>query len=105
MDVRLLKDIKETEQKARVIIESAEKKRHEMVEQAKLDIVAEYQRFLQDLEAQKEKKLSEQAAEIRKQKKKMQAASEIDVEKIQQTASMNMDKAASFIIDSFKKSA
>ncbi|MBI2545971.1 hypothetical protein HYV81_02215 [Candidatus Woesearchaeota archaeon] len=102
MDVKLLRDIKETEEKARQIIAAAEKKRAEAIEKAKLDAMKGYENFLRDLEQHKEQQLAEKRAELKRKKKAIIAASEKGIEQLRQAGAANLDKAVQLVIEKFK---
>jgi len=103
MDVKLLKDIRETEDKAMEIIQNAEKKKIEFIEAAKLASIRAYEEFLKDAEQRREVMLAEKRAEIKRQKKAINNASEKEVGKIKERALLNVDKAIRFVVERFKK--
>lgn len=103
MDLKLLKDIKETEDKAREIIQNAEKRKIELIEAAKLAAIRAYEEFLKDAEQRREAMLAEKRAEIKKQKKVINNTSEKEVGKLKERALSKAGKAVSFVAERFKK--
>ena len=103
MDVKLLREIKETEDRAVQIIANAEEKRAELLEQAKLQCMKQHEDFLKKTEERKESMLAERTLEVRKQKKQIAAAYEKDVQTLRETAAGHADKAAATIVELFKK--
>ena len=102
MDMKLLRDIKETEEKARQILAAAEKKRAEIIEKGKLDAMKAYENFLRDLEQHKELQLAEKRAELKRKKRAIIAASGKEIEQRRQAGAANLDKAVQLVIDKFK---
>lgn len=102
MDLKLLRDIKDTEEKAKQVIAAAENRKAEHIERTKFEIMKAYENFLSDLEQHKEQQLAEKRIELRKKKRSILAASAKDIEKLKQAGAANMEKAVSLIIQKFK---
>ncbi len=103
MDIQLLRDIKETEEKAREIIQNAEKRKIELIEAAKLSAIKAYEEFLKEAEQRRESILADKRAEIRKQRKAILIAGEREIAKMKEKALSNVGKAVNFVVERFKK--
>ena len=103
MDIKLLKEIKETEQKAQQIIEQALKKRGELLEAAAQQAIRAYQAFLDETEEAKEAMIAEHKAEIKRHKKSIIARHEKDVEKLKASTAPLANEAVSSIVTLFRK--
>ncbi len=104
MDLKLLKDIKETEKRSKQIVENAENKKVEIIEATKISSIKKYEDFLKSIEQKKESLLADKRLDIRKQKILIRTATEKETEKLETRATPNMGSAVNFIIERFKKS-
>ena len=103
MDLKLLRDIKDTEDKAKQILENAENKKIELIESAKTISIKRYEDFLRRIEQKKEGLLVDRRLEIRRQKKLIMTASEKGIERLKNRVLSNVEKAMNFIIEIFKR--
>ncbi|PIN86734.1 hypothetical protein COV19_03290 [Candidatus Woesearchaeota archaeon CG10_big_fil_rev_8_21_14_0_10_44_13] len=98
-----LKDIKNAEEKARKIIEDAEKSREGVMSKANHDSMRLLNEKKEEIEKNKDRAIEKKAAELDNKKREIIEKGRIEADKINSKAGNNLKKAQSFVLKKFEE--
>lgn len=97
----VLKDIKLAEEKARKIIEDAQKKRESIISKANHDSMKLLNEKKEEIEGNKDRVVEKKAAEFEEKKKEILEKGRKEADKIYSKAKNNLKKAQAFVLKRF----
>lgn len=99
----VLKDIKNAEEKARKIIDDAQKKREEIISMANHASLKLLNEKKEEIEKGKDKAIEKKAAELEGRKKEILEKGKKEADKAEDRAKPNMKKAHAFVLKKFEE--